>query len=127
MEIIIRAQEDEVSPPKLNFNKRFYKMKKYIILSLVSFSLITVSCSDEAKEVTACVEITADFTSSMEKFNNYMETGEGDGKSLCDNYASSLQEMVDEGCMSLSDLEMDQEEYEMVVNGTFCSLLTLMN
>jgi len=35
--------------------------------------------------------------------------------------------MVDEGCMSLSDLEMDQEEYEMVVNGTFCSLLTLMN
>jgi len=105
-------------------------MKKYIILPLLSLSLIAISCEDEAKEVSECAAITADFTSSMNAFNTYLETGDGggeDGKDLCDNYASSLQELIDEGCMSLSDLEMEQEEYDMIVNGTFCSLLSLID
>jgi len=102
-------------------------MKKYLIFPLLSLSLIAISCEDEVKEVSECAAITADFTSSMNAFNNYLETDEGDGKSLCEDYASSLQKMVDEGCMSLSDLEMDQEEYEMLSNGSFCELLTLMN
>tara|TARA_B110000263_G_scaffold212335_1_gene195743 strand:- start:384 stop:692 length:309 start_codon:yes stop_codon:yes gene_type:complete len=102
-------------------------MKKYLIFPLLSLSLIAISCEDEVKEVTKCAEITADFTSSMTAFNNWMETKTGDGKSECQNYASSLQKMVDEGCMTLSDLEMDQEEYEMMTNGSFCELLSLMN
>ena len=105
-------------------------MKKYIILPLLSLSLIAISCEDEAKEVSECAAITADFTSSMNAFNTYLETGDSggeSGKDLCDNYASSLKDLIDEGCMSLSDLEMEQEEYNMIVDGTFCSLLSLMN
>ena len=105
-------------------------MKKYIILPLLSLSLIAISCEDEAKEVSECAAITADFTSSMNSFNTYLETGDAvgeDPKDLCDNYASSLQEMVNEGCMSLSDLEMEQEEYDMIVDGTFCNLLSIVN
>ena len=105
-------------------------MKKYIILPLLSLSLIAISCEDEAKEVSECAAITADFTSSMNSFNTYLETGDAvgeDPKDLCENYASSLQEMVDEGCMSLSDLEMEQEEYNMIVDGTFCNLLSIVN
>ena len=105
-------------------------MKKYIILPLLSLSLIAISCEDEAKEVSECAAITADFTSSMNSFNTYLETGDAvgeDPKDLCENYASSLQEMVDEGCMSLSDLEMEQEEYDMIVDGTFCNLLSIVN
>lgn len=105
-------------------------MKKYIILPLLSLSLIAISCEDEAKEISECAAITADFTSSMNSFNTYLETGDAvgeDPKDLCENYASSLQEMVDEGCMSLSDLEIEQEEYDMIVNGTFCNLLSIVN
>ena len=105
-------------------------MKKYIILPLLSLSLIAISCEDEAKEISECAAITADFTSSMNSFNTYLETGDAvgeDPKDLCENYASSLQEMVDEGCMSLSDLEIEQEEYDMIVNGTFRNLLSIVN
>ena len=56
-------------------------MKKYIILPLLSLSLIAISCEDEAKEVSECAAITADFTSSMNAFNTYLETGDGGGES----------------------------------------------
>ena len=74
-------------------------MKKYIILPLLSLSLIAISCEDEAKEVSECAAITADFTSSMNAFNTYLETCDSGGESwkdLCDNYASSLKELIDE-------------------------------
>jgi hypothetical protein len=102
-------------------------MNKYIIASILSISLITVSCEDDDNSVNECAEITADFTSSMLAFNEFMENGTGDGEQLCKDYASSLEELIEEGCMTLSEIDMTQEEYEFIINGTFCSLLSIIN
>ena len=102
-------------------------MNKLLIASMLSISFIAVSCDDDDDSVTECAQITADFTSATLEFNDYIENKTGDGESICNNYASSLEELVEEGCMTLAELELDQEEYDMVKNGTFCSLLSLMD
>ena len=79
-------------------------MNKLLIASMLSISFIAVSCDDDDNSVTECAQITADFTSATLAFNDYIE-----------------------GCMTLAELELDQEEYDMVKNGTFCSLLSLMD
>ena len=78
-------------------------MNKLLIASMLSISFIAVSCDDDDDSVTECAQITADFTSATLAFNDYIENGTGDGESLCNNYTSSLEELVEEGFMGLSD------------------------